>query len=81
MTNHPNGIEPGGIPLIYAHQGGWDEILMVAVPILVIVGLLRVARRRAQGAGGGAAANDASEASGTDGMDGTDPIDAHTDQP
>jgi hypothetical protein len=48
MTNHANGSGPGGIPLIYAHQGGWDEMLMVAVPIIVIIGLLRVARRRAQ---------------------------------
>lgn len=33
---------------ILAHQGGWDEMLMVAAPILVIVGLLRLARRRAE---------------------------------
>jgi hypothetical protein len=31
-----------------AHQGGWDEILMVLVPIAVLVGLLAVARRRAE---------------------------------
>ena len=29
-----------------AHQGGWDEILMVAGPILVIALLLVVATRR-----------------------------------
>ncbi len=29
-----------------AHQGGWDEILLVLGPILVIVGLLRLAKRR-----------------------------------
>jgi hypothetical protein len=29
-----------------AHQGGWDEILLVAGPILVIVGLLRLAKKR-----------------------------------
>ena len=29
-----------------AHQGGWDEILLVAGPILVIVGLLRLAKHR-----------------------------------
>lgn len=29
-----------------AHQGGWDEILLVAGPIAVIVGLLWVAKRR-----------------------------------
>lgn len=32
-------------PMI-AHQGGWDEILLVLGPIAVIVGLLMVARRR-----------------------------------
>lgn len=29
-----------------AHQGGWDEILLVAGPILVIVVLLAVVKRR-----------------------------------
>ena len=29
-----------------AHQGGWDEILLVAGPIAVIVGLLAVVKRR-----------------------------------
>jgi uncharacterized membrane protein len=32
-------------PMI-AHQGGWDEILLVLGPIAVIVGLLMVARKR-----------------------------------
>jgi len=31
---------------LLAHQGGWDEILLVAGPILVIVGLLWLAKRR-----------------------------------
>ena len=30
-----------------AHQGGWDEMLMVLVPILVFAVLLVVANRRA----------------------------------
>lgn len=30
-----------------AHQGGWDELLMVAAPIGVFVALLRIANRRA----------------------------------
>lgn len=34
------------IGAVLAHQGGWDEILMVAGPIAVIVGLLAVVRRR-----------------------------------
>lgn len=29
-----------------AHQGGWDEILLVLGPILVIAGLLRLAKHR-----------------------------------
>jgi hypothetical protein len=29
-----------------AHQGGWDEILLVLGPILVIVGLLSLAKKR-----------------------------------
>ncbi|MEY4361324.1 MAG: hypothetical protein RL391_630 [Actinomycetota bacterium] len=31
---------------VFAHQGGWDEILLVAGPILVIVGLLVLVKRR-----------------------------------
>jgi len=31
---------------IVAHQGGWDEFLLVAGPITVIVGLLWLAKRR-----------------------------------
>ncbi len=32
---------------ILAHQGGWDEALYVAVPIIVFAFLLRVAKKRA----------------------------------
>ncbi len=31
---------------LLAHQGGWDEILLVAGPIVVILGVLVVARHR-----------------------------------
>jgi hypothetical protein len=31
-----------------AHQGGWDEILMVIAPILLFAGLLYSANRRAK---------------------------------
>jgi hypothetical protein len=31
---------------ILAHQGGWDEMLMVAAPCALFVWLLRLARRR-----------------------------------
>jgi len=34
--------------VILAHQGGWDEALMVAVPIAVFALLLRLANRRAK---------------------------------
>jgi hypothetical protein len=33
--------------VVLAHQGGWDEMLMVLVPILVFAVLLVVANRRA----------------------------------
>ena len=31
---------------LLAHQGGWDEILLVAGPILVIVALLALVKKR-----------------------------------
>ena len=34
--------------MILAHQGGWDEMLLVLGPILVMVGLLALAKRRAE---------------------------------
>ncbi len=37
---------PVSFPAIVAHQGGWDEILLVAGPIAVIVGLLALVKRR-----------------------------------
>ena len=33
------------LPML-AHQGGWDEILLVVGPIAVIVGLLVIVKRR-----------------------------------
>ncbi len=33
--------------LVLAHQGGWDEILLVGGPVMVFAWLLAVARRRA----------------------------------
>ncbi len=33
-----------------AHQGGWDELLLVLGPIAVIVGLLMLARKRVDAA-------------------------------
>jgi len=34
--------------IILAHQGGWDEMLMVATPIALLYLILRVANRRAR---------------------------------
>ena len=31
-----------------AHQGGWDEALFVAVPLVIFAVLLRIAKRRAE---------------------------------
>jgi hypothetical protein len=31
---------------VYAHQGGWDEILFVLTPLALFAGLLVLARRR-----------------------------------
>lgn len=36
-------------PVMFAHQGGWDEILWVMIPISAMVGLLAVARKRIRG--------------------------------
>ena len=33
--------------LLFAHQGGWDEILMVLVPVAVFAALLYFANKRA----------------------------------
>lgn len=35
-------------PLLLAHQGGWDEIMLVATPIAVFAVLLWIANRRAR---------------------------------
>jgi hypothetical protein len=34
--------------VVLGHQGGWDEALFVAVPLVIFVILLRVAKRRAE---------------------------------
>ncbi len=35
------------LALLLAHQGGWDELLFVLLPIALFAGLLAVANRRA----------------------------------
>jgi len=52
-----NAVAAAGIPAaILAHQGGWDEMLLVIGPIALVAGLLWLARRRvtrAEGLQGG----------------------------
>ena len=36
-----------GVALVLAHQGGWDEMLLVAAPVALFVFLLRLANQRA----------------------------------
>ena len=33
---------------VLAHQGGWDEVLLVAGPLVMLWGLLLLANRRAR---------------------------------
>ena len=35
---------------LFAHEGGWDEVLLVVVPIGAIVGLLLLAKKRVDAA-------------------------------
>ena len=44
-----------------AHQGGWDEMLLVLGPIAVIIGLLSLARKRVDAAQHKALENDAKQ--------------------
>ena len=37
----------GVLAELLAHQGGWDEILLVAAPLALLAGLLFLANRRA----------------------------------
>ncbi|MGV3760317.1 MAG: hypothetical protein ACO1PW_12390 [Actinomycetota bacterium] len=50
-----------------AHQGGWDEILLVLLPIAIFAGLLAVANRRANRMVG------SHRSEGTEDDDGADP--------
>jgi len=53
---------------VFAHQGGWDEILMVLTPIAVFALLLKLANSRANKARDAAAARDRAAA-------GAEPVD------
>ena len=37
-------------PMVFAHQGGWDEILIALTPLVIVAGLLLLANRRANAA-------------------------------
>jgi hypothetical protein len=42
-----NSVLAAGIPAgLLAHQGGWDEILLVVGPMALVAGLLWLAKRR-----------------------------------
>ena len=49
---------------VLAHQGGWDEMLMVVVPVAVFAGLLYVANKRATKLPGKAEGSDGADAGG-----------------
>jgi hypothetical protein len=40
-------MEGGPLALLLAHQGGWDEMLLVVGPLVLIALVLRAANRRA----------------------------------
>jgi hypothetical protein len=40
----------GARPVIVAHQGGWDEVMLIGGPIIVIAGLLILAKKRVDSA-------------------------------
>jgi len=44
-------------PALLAHQGGWDEVLMIGVPIAAIIALLWLAKRRVERITGGGRAD------------------------
>ncbi|QXC60597.1 hypothetical protein KSP35_20095 [Aquihabitans sp. G128] len=38
---------PLNAPGVLAHQGGWDEMILVALPVILFAVLLRIANARA----------------------------------
>lgn len=58
-------MAPIGVSVaVLAHEGGWDEVLLVAGPIAVIVVLLAVVRRRLDARAGGGDAPEGGPAGG-----------------
>ncbi len=62
-----------------AHQGGWDEILLVLGPIAVIVGLLMLARKRVDAAEQKKVAAKGAQAAGSEACQGLDALDVGAD--
>ena len=71
---HTSGNLNAVTAVLLAHQGGWDEILMVLVPIAIFAVLLVVANRRADIIDGQRRRDD-------DGDDRPGPPDRHPDGP
>ena len=59
-TIHVVTFQPAGITALLAHEGGWDEALLIGGPIVAIAGLLILAKKRVD-----ASAADAADASDT----------------
>lgn len=64
VSDHARSCETARVLAIFAHQGGWDEMLMVAGPIVVFALILRAANRRAARGAEGAEQADATHSSG-----------------
>ncbi|MDA2960793.1 MAG: hypothetical protein O3A61_00585 [Actinomycetota bacterium] len=63
------------ISAVLAHQGGWDELLLIAVPIAVVIGLLAIVKRRVERAAIAANAAPESSISSNSGTDTSQPSD------
>ena len=37
-----------GVAVVLAHEGGWDEVLFVAAPLMLFAAMLIAAKRRAE---------------------------------
>ena len=71
----PVKVIRGDIPTVLAHQGGWDELLLIAVPIVIVIGLLAIVKRRVERAAIAANAAPESSISSNSGTDTSQPSD------
>jgi hypothetical protein len=62
-------VRPALVGNIVAHQGGWDEALLIAGPIVAIVGLLLLAKRRVDRLGSDATGGDGDDQPGERSID------------